>query len=657
VSDWIWLVPVLPLLGALTNGVLLRGRVSNRGATAVALGSTALSLGVALVAIASYLGSEAYKAGEVFEKVVYAWIPAGTLQLSDGSFQNLSIEMGFRLDPLSCVMLFVVTFVGFLIHVYSVGYMAHDDGYQRYFAYLNLFMGAMLLLVLGNNFLVLFVGWEGVGLCSYLLIGFYFKETFPPYAGRKAFIVNRIGDFAFLVGLFALAERFGSLGFTEIFSAIEHDPSLVTGEYLLGMSFASFVALCLFIGATGKSAQIPLFVWLPDAMAGPTPVSALIHAATMVTAGVYMVVRSNALYQLAGGVSELVAIVGCATAIFAATIGLAQTDIKKVLAYSTVSQLGYMFLAAGVGAYSSAIFHLGTHAFFKALLFLGSGSVIHALGGEQDMRKMGGLRKHLPSTYKTFVIGAVAIAGIPPLAGFFSKDQILAGAWGSSRLLWFVGLVTAGLTACYMARLVYMTFYGEFRGTEEQRHHLHESPSSMTVPLWILAAGAVVTGLLGIPAFLGGGDWIGHFLAPVIAQVGTDHAHHAEVWLEWVLMGFAVVAAVLGILMARRTWGGDRGLEGGAAWAGRFPAVHRLLVGKYWVDEFYDRWVIKTLAALANGLRRFVDGYLIDGVFVHGTAFLTEMTGDLLRFTTTGNVRNYALYFLLGLLLMFWWML
>ena len=379
--------------------------------------------------------------------------------------------------------------------------------------------------------------------------------------------------------------------------------------------------MCLFIGATGKSAQIPLFVWLPDAMAGPTPVSALIHAATMVTAGVYMVVRSNVLYQLSGSVAELVAVVGCLTAVLAATIGLAQTDIKKVLAYSTVSQLGYMFLAAGVGAYSAAIFHLGTHAFFKALLFLGSGSVIHAMSGEQDMRRMGGLKAHLPATYRTFLIGTVAIAGIPPLAGFFSKDQILAGAWGSSKLLWVVGLITAGLTACYMFRLVFLTFWGEFRGTEEQAHHLHESPPVMTVPLWILAAGAVVTGFLGMPFFFPGGDWIGHFLEPVIAHVGDDHGHHASVAVELVLMAISVAVALAGIWLAIRTYK-DRGLEGGEAYARRYPQAHRLLRNKYWVDELYDATVVKGTWASARGLFRF-DASVIDGFFVNGTRHLT----------------------------------
>ncbi|MDX1643647.1 MAG: NADH-quinone oxidoreductase subunit L, partial [Thermoanaerobaculia bacterium] len=458
---------------------------------------------------------------------------------------------------------------------------------------------------------------------SYLLIGFYFDQKFPPYAGRKAFIVNRIGDFAFLVGLFALAERFGSLGFTEIFGAIEADPSLVTGEYVLGMSFATFVGLCLFIGATGKSAQIPLYVWLPDAMAGPTPVSALIHAATMVTAGVYMVVRSNALYQLTPTISLVIAVVGAATALLAATIGLAQTDIKKVLAYSTVSQLGYMFLAAGVGAYAAAIFHLGTHAFFKALLFLGSGSVIHAMGGEQDMRRMGGLKAYLPATYKTFLIATLAISGVPLLAGFFSKDQILAAAFASNKLLWVVGLLTAGLTACYMFRAVFLTFHGDFRGTEAERDHLHESPPVMTWPLWILAVGAIFAGYVGLPV-LGHFDYnfMNHFLEPIVAHVGELHEHHASVVLELALMALSVVVAALGIYLAWRYYGRDRGLEGGEAWAERFAGVHRVLVNKYWVDELYDATVVQGTWAAARGLFRF-DSSVIDGFLVNGTRHLT----------------------------------
>ncbi|MGH2626753.1 MAG: NADH-quinone oxidoreductase subunit L, partial [Anaerolineales bacterium] len=415
--DLLWLVPALPFLGTLLNGVVLRGRIGKRAVAWIACGVVGLAALLGLAIIAEQVGGGGHAEPVVQE--LYTWIPAGPLATAAGGVRDLEIGMGFLLDPLSAVMLFVVTFVGFWIHLYSVGYMAHEEGFQRYFTYLNLFMGAMLLLVLGNNYLVTFVGWEGVGLCSYLLIGFYYQEEFPPYAGRKAFIVNRVGDFGFLLGLFALASTFGTLDYGEIFARLAADPGLGRAAYVGGLSFAGFVALCLFVGAIGKSAQIPLYVWLPDAMAGPTPVSALIHAATMVTAGVYMVVRSNVLYQLAPGVSELIAVIGIATALMAGTIGLAQTDIKKVLAYSTVSQLGYMFVAAGVGAYSAAIFHLLTHAFFKALLFLGSGSVIHAMGGEQDMRKMGGLKDHLPWTYRTFVVGAAAISGAPLLSGFF----------------------------------------------------------------------------------------------------------------------------------------------------------------------------------------------------------------------------------------------
>jgi NADH-quinone oxidoreductase subunit L len=425
--NFLWLVPVLPLAGAALNG-LLGPRVPRRVTTTVALGAPGLSLLIGLGAVWGYVQE---LSPAPFEQALYAWTTG-----------ELAIDVAFLLDPLSAVMLLVVTLVGFLIHVYSVGYMGEEEGYQRYFAYLNLFMGAMLLLVLGNNFLVMFVGWEGVGLCSYLLIGYYYREEFPPFAGRKAFIVNRIGDFAFLVGLFALVSRFGTLGYGEVFAAIESDPHAVQEPYLWGMSFAGFVALCLFIGAVGKSAQIPLYVWLPDAMAGPTPVSALIHAATMVTAGVYMVVRANVLYQLSPGVSGLVAVVGGLTALFAATIAFAQTDIKKVLAYSTVSQLGYMFMAAGVGAYAAAIFHLGTHAFFKALLFLGSGSVIHAMGGEQDMRRMGGLRRVLDDVLDLLDCDD-RDRGDPALCGILLQGSDSGGSVGGLE-----GSVVAGLDHC-----------------------------------------------------------------------------------------------------------------------------------------------------------------------------------------------------------------
>ena len=649
--QYLWLVPLLPLLGAAVNGLAVRNPQKGL-VTAVGLGAPGLSLVVALAILWQYLTGGH---GGVFVQKLYAW-----------SVGDFSIDVAFRIDALSAVMLFVVTFVGFVIHVYSVGYMGHDPGYRRFFAFMNLFMGAMLLLVLGANYLVMFVGWEGVGLCSYLLIGFYFEEEFPPFAGKKAFVVNRIGDFGFLLGLFALFSVFGTLDFGQLSERVLADPHAAQQPYVFGLSIAGFVTLCLFVGAMGKSAQIPLYVWLPDAMAGPTPVSALIHAATMVTAGVYMVVRSNFLYQLAPEVSTFVAVIGAATAIFAATIGLAQNDIKKVLAYSTVSQLGYMFLAAGVGAYTAAIFHLATHAFFKACLFLGSGSVIHAMGGEQDMTKMGGLKKQLPVTYRTFWISTLAIAGIPPLAGFFSKDEILAGTFARGEtlylVLWAVGLLTAGLTACYMFRAVYLTFEGDFRGTREQAHHLHESPRVMTVPLVVLAAGAVVAGWIGIPKGVwesfGAADHnlLHHFLAPVIAEI-PGHAAEQEMShaTEWGLMGLSVLAALAGIGIARAQWK-RRGVAADEAFAARAGGLRRLLVNKYFVDEIYDRWIVRPLAAVARACWKVVDTLIIDGA-LHVGAFVTELTGDLGRFTTTGNVRNYALYFFAGVLVLFWWMI
>jgi NADH-quinone oxidoreductase subunit L len=647
--ELLWLIPILPFAGAALNGAL-GPRAPKAATTAVALGAPLASLLVALAAIWQYVGST-YP--EAFVQVLYPW-----------TVGPLSIDVAFLLDPLSAVMTFIVTFVGLLIHVYSVGYMAHEEGYQRYFVYLNLFLGAMLLLVLGANYLVSFVGWEGVGLCSYLLIGYYYDQEFPPFAGKKAFIVNRIGDFAFLIGLFALVAVFGTLDYQTIFSSLAADPAIGQQAALWGLPLATLVGLCLLIGAMGKSAQIPLFVWLPDAMAGPTPVSALIHAATMVTAGVFMVARSNAIYQLAPGVSLFMAAIGAVTAIFAATIGLAQTDIKKVLAYSTVSQLGYMFLAAGLGAYTAAIFHVGTHAFFKALLFLGSGSVIHAMGGEQDMRKMGGLKKHLPVTYWTFLIATLAISGIPPLAGFFSKDEILASAAGEGQwLLYAVGLVTAGLTACYMFRAVYLTFHGKFRGTDEQHHHLHESPPVMTVPLVILAAGALFAGFLGIPAVFpellgshGDWNWIARFLEPSYWHVAAAEPHHLGFGAELGFMLLSVAIALAGIGLAWRFYGRDRGLERGHAIADRFPGLHRLLVHKYYVDEIYDAAIVRPLRALSRFFWKGIDGKVIDGS-IHLGAYLTELTGDLGRLTTTGNVRNYALYFFLGIVVLLTWVL
>ncbi len=649
--DLLWLIPLLPFAGATINALL--GRKPPKAlVTVINVGAPLLALLLALGCLFEYAGGDTSQA---FVQTLYTWV-AGPLQ----------IDIAFQLDALSAVMLFVVTFVGFLIHVYSVGYMGHDPGYRRYFAYLNLFMAMMLLLVLGDNYLVMFVGWEGVGLCSYLLIGFYYDQPFPPFAGKKAFIVNRIGDAAFLIGMFTLIAHFGSLKYSEVFPRIASNPALVQGEYFAGLSLAGFIALCFFIGAMGKSAQIPLYVWLPDAMAGPTPVSALIHAATMVTAGVYMIARTNVIYQLAPGVSQFVAVIGAATAIFAASIALTQTDIKKVLAYSTVSQLGYMFMAAGLGAYTAAIFHLGTHAFFKALLFLGSGSVIHAMGGEQDMQKMGGLGKHLPQTSRQFWIGCLAIAGIPPLAGFFSKDEILHAAAAEHQwVLYLVGLITAVMTSFYMFRAHYMTFSGKFRGGlsehasghGDQEHHLHESPPVMTLPLWILAAGAVLAGFVGIPKLLSAGrdiNWLHHWLEPIVLLKPEEH--EMSILLQLVLLVLAIAAAVGGLFVARKLYGDDRSLETERTLAARFPGVHRLLVNKYYVDEVYDRLIVRPLAALSRFFWKGVDTFLIDGA-IHTAAWMTQMAGEVGRFSTTGNVRNYALYFFAGVVLLSLWLL
>jgi NADH-quinone oxidoreductase subunit L len=535
-------------------------------------------------------------------------------QVHGAGAQAFSIDWAYQLDPLSSVMVLMVTFVGLLIHVYSTGYMAHDPGYARYMAYLNLFMFTMLTLVLGANYAVLFVGWEGVGLCSYLLIGFWFDRQSASDAGKKAFVVNRIGDAFFILGMLLVFQAFGSLDFRTVFAAAAHAPveQAWTAPLTLGCLF-------LFLGACGKSAQIPLYVWLPDAMEGPTPVSALIHAATMVTAGVYMVARSSVLYVHAPRALLAVAVVGALTAIFAASIGLVQNDIKRVLAYSTVSQLGYMFLACGVGAFAAGIFHLTTHAFFKALLFLASGSVIHGLSGEQDMRRMGGLRARLPVTHLTMFIGCLAIAGVPFLAGFFSKDEILWSAFkvgGYGTVVWAVGLVTAGLTGFYMFRLFYMTFHGDFRGTAEQAHHVHESPASMTVPLMVLATGSVLAGYLGLPAVSGLPNLIEHFLEPAFepAQhslrelfVAAPPGHSAE----WALMGASVVAGLLGIFVARRFYKTDPAIP--ERLGASFATPHRVLLDKYYVDELYGAVFVRGLALGGGKLLHASDRYLVDG--------------------------------------------
>src|SRR5687767_3107354 len=532
------MVPALPLLGAIVNG-LGAGKLPRKLVSAIGTGTVGLAF---LITAACFLALLKLPPEErVFVQQLYSWIDSG----------DLSVPVRFAMDPLSAVMMLVVTGVGFLIHVYSTGYMGHEKAYGRYFAYLNLFTFAMLVLVMADNFLVMFLGWEGVGLCSYLLIGFWYERPSAAAAGKKAFVVNRIGDWGFLIGMFLVFVAFGTLDFGRVFSE-------APDRLAFGSATATAIALFLFIGAIGKSAQIPLHVWLPDAMEGPTPVSALIHAATMVTAGVYMIARCHILYALSPVALIVVAIIGAATALFAATIGLVQKDIKRVLAYSTVSQLGYMFLAMGVGAYVAGIFHLMTHAFFKALLFLGAGSVIHALSGEQDMDRMGGLKKHLPRTHLTMLIGTLAIAGVFPLSGFFSKDEILWHAWqDGGPLLWGVGLTGAFLTAFYMFRLYFLTFHGEERLTPEAKHHLHESPNSMTIPLLILAALSVVGGWINIP-LVEGGQILGHFLEPVfadIARVTGGAAHHGEAAAaghaaaEITLMVISLAVALAGIFL------------------------------------------------------------------------------------------------------------
>jgi NADH-quinone oxidoreductase subunit L len=634
VTPALWIIPALPLAGFLLC-LFLGSRSGKSFVTAVGVGSVALATVAAWTRLIPYFSESAAPAVER----IAPWISAG----------NFSVDLSLRLDPLSALMVSFVTFVGFLIHVYSIGYMRHDEtdaGYARFFAYMNLFLFAMLTLVLANNFLLMFVGWEGVGLCSYLLIGYYYEKEFAADAGKKAFVVNRIGDFGFLLGMFGVFSLFGTLDFDGVFTRAAADPT----RFAPGLTV---VCLLLFVGAMGKSAQIPLHVWLPDAMAGPTPVSALIHAATMVTAGVYVVTRCNVLFRLAPEAMFLVSVVGGVTAIFAAIIAIAQTDIKRVLAYSTVSQLGYMFLACGVGAYVAGMFHVLTHAFFKACLFLGSGAVIHALGGEQDVRRMGGLAPRLPVTYRTFLVATLALSGIPPLAGFFSKDAILAAAFAAHRpILFAIGLFTAGLTAFYMFRLVSLTFYGEFRGTPEELKHVHEAPPTMVLPLVVLAFLSAVGGFVGLPEVFGErANRIAAFLAPVIPPVflpGREtETHHLPVSSEWLLIGVSVAVALAGLLLAWKWYAKENGRPA-AKLAASFPALYALVADKFRVDELYDVLFVRPFVWLARMLWKVIDVLLIDGVLNAG-AFLVELTGDALRFLQTGNVRNYALTFLLGI--------
>jgi NADH-quinone oxidoreductase subunit L len=562
-------------------------------------------------------------------KTLFRWILAG----------RFSADFALQLDSLSSVMTLVVSGVGFLIHVYSVGYMAHDKGYKRYFTYLNLFTFAMLILVMGANLVLMFVGWEGVGLCSYLLIGFWFEKHSAAAAGKKAFIVNRIGDAAFILGIFFLFLHVGSGDFRLINEAIE------AGH--IAPALATLVALLLFAGATGKSAQIPLYIWLPDAMEGPTPVSALIHAATMVTAGVYMVARMNLLFTLSGTAAHVVGIIGALTAIFAATMALTQNDIKRVLAYSTISQIGYMFIGCGVGAYAAGMFHLYTHAFFKSLLFLAAGSVMHALSGELDMRKMGGLRKYLPLTYPTFLIGAVAIAGVPFLSGFFSKDAILTRAFAQGQyFIWALGIMGAVLTAFYMFRLIFLTFFGEERLEPQAKEHLHESPPMMTVPLAILAFFSVVAGYVGLPVVLGErANLFNRFLEPVIHP---GHEAHLSIGSEWLLILISVAVALGGIYIAYVFY--LKSPQTPHRLVARFPKAYKLLYNKYYVDEIYNAAFVNPLV---DGSRIVYDNFdlkVIDGT-VNGTAAATGFAGKILGFFQSGLVKDYALVILLGVVI------
>ncbi|HOB53397.1 MAG TPA: NADH-quinone oxidoreductase subunit L [Acidobacteriota bacterium] len=616
-------IPLLPLLGFLLNGLFGR-RLPKPLVHWIACGATGASFLLAAIVFQRFLNLPE----RLVQADYFRWIESG----------DFAASFGFLLDPLSMVMTLVVTGVGFLIHVYSIGYMWAEAGYYRFFAYMNLFMFAMLMLVLADNYLLLFLGWEGVGLCSYLLIGFYFHKPSAAAAGKKAFIVNRIGDFGFVVGLVLLFVTFRTLDFRTLFAQVAALP--VEAHY----GVLTAITLLFFVGATGKSAQIPLYVWLPDAMEGPTPVSALIHAATMVTAGVYMVVRSNPLYGRAPETLFWVGLIGALTAVFAATIGLFQRDIKRVLAYSTVSQLGYMFVALGVGAYATGIFHLMTHAFFKALLFLGSGSVILALHHEQDMQAMGGLRKYLPVTAATMWIGALAIAGVPPLAGFFSKDEILwhAFAGGARGHLVFFGLATlaAGLTAFYMFRLVFLTFHGRTRVPEEQRHHVHESPRPMTAVLVVLALLAAVGGFVGLPAWLGPNAFR-DFLQPVFAQLppvdGGAHAPHSLAQ-ELAVTGAAVLVGLLGIAAAWVVFIRRGALPDDEK---RLGAAHQLIFHKYYVDELYDRVIVRPLAWISEQwLWKIFDAGLVDGL-VNGAGAMVRGLGDGARRVQNGLTRTY----------------
>ena len=622
--DLVYLIPLLPLIGFVING----------------LGRKHLSKG--LIGI---IGSGTVLVSFVLSVWVFMQVKDGNTHVA--SYFNfitvgkLSIPFAFQVDQLSSLFLLIITGVGFLIHVYSTSYMYEEktEHYGRYFSYLNLFVFSMLLLVMGANYVIMFIGWEGVGLCSYLLIGYWFKNNEFNKAANKAFIMNRIGDLAFLIAIFWIISKVGNVNYEEVFAFAQGKKFTTTD--------ITAITILLFIGATGKSAQIPLYTWLPDAMAGPTPVSALIHAATMVTAGIYMIARSNILYSLSPLTMNIVAIIGLATAVLAATIALKQNDIKKVLAYSTVSQLGYMFLALGTGAYVAAVFHVMTHAFFKALLFLGSGSVIHAMGGEQDIRKMGGLSKYMKTTHWTFLIGCLAIAGIPGLSGFFSKDEILAGAFVKSPVVYAIALGTALLTAFYMFRLYATTFRGSFRGTKEQEHHLHESPSAITIPLIILAILSIIGGYVGVPEFImHGAHSLRDFLAPVFAGSNKIlEAHELSHSTEWLLTGISTALIVITIFFAWNKF--SKKPETGEA-----TGLGKVLAGKWYLDEFYDKIIVQPLSRLGTFFNNVFEKSVVDGL-VNGVGRLVNYSSRQVRLLQSGQVGSYVLLMVLGMLLFF----
>lgn len=629
----VWLVPVLPLIGFLING-LFRKQLSKSLVNLVGCGTVLASFVISILIFIDVKNGN-----------------TGVIHYFDFiRVKDFSIPFAFQADQLSALWLLVVTGVGFLIHLYSTAYMHEEEGqhYARYFAYLNLFVFSMLLLILGANYVIMFIGWEGVGLCSYLLIGYWFKNIEYGNAAKKAFIMNRIGDFGFLLAIMWMILKLGTINYT----TTDHKGVLdVIADLYAKGAITNFditgITLLLFLGATGKSAQIPLYTWLPDAMAGPTPVSALIHAATMVTAGIYMIARSNILYTLAPVTQTVVAVIGLATALLAASIALKQNDIKKVLAYSTVSQLGYMFLALGVGAYTGAVFHVMTHAFFKALLFLGAGSVIHAMHHEQDIRNMGGLKKKLPITHFTFLIGCIAIAGIPPFAGFFSKDEILAAAFATNKIYWVLGFICAGMTAFYMFRLYATTFLGSFRGTEDQKHHLHESPWSMTLPLIILAILSIVGGWIGIPAVLmENAHSLEHFLSPIFAESTKHaHAHHLDHSTEYILMGASVLLAAVLIIYAIYRFSRKPDLKEATGFG-------QVLANKWYVDEAYNGVFVRPLNWLGKFMNKWVEKGLIDAI-VNGVGRSVQYLSRQVRLVQSGQVGSYVLLMVLSILVFF----